>query len=173
MNLYESESCCAVIQIASLGSEKDATTAFQNFYKSAKNNFENEFRFVLFSQSNDKKEKYGENFAAFIEKNKLGTITATPTKGNPAYDNESMVKVFIWTVDWNAVNTFRENDPTLKKLDAKRKAFVDKKMATLKKDKAAYVKHWGYTPYYMNTEAVYRTYLEGEFDRDNSTVEDW
>ena len=103
--------CCGVKEIAGLSFTTSAQHAIRQFgdltyYRQVKdcNNkilpapFEN-FRYVMFTQANmpGGMAKYGDSFAAFIQKHKLGSLVETPYNLNPNSGNQ--VKVWLWTVD--------------------------------------------------------------------------
>lgn len=57
-------------------------------------------------------ENYGEQFARFIEKEKLGKIVTTPALLNKAYHPDHANQVWIWMPDVTALNTWwKANQP--------------------------------------------------------------
>lgn len=67
------------------------------------------FSHVIFSEANNEHRRYGENFATYIRRNKLGTVVASERRVNPNSGNQ--VKFWVWTlnkhnlVDWANRNT--------------------------------------------------------------------
>jgi hypothetical protein len=66
------------------------------------------FSHVVFSEAKDGAGAYGEQFAAYIKKNKLGDVVASQRRVNPNSGNQ--VKLWVWTlnkqelVKWAAKN---------------------------------------------------------------------
>ena len=107
--------CCGVKEITGLSYTESATKAIRQFgdltyYRQVKQYLgsghsetvpapmEN-FRYVMFTQANATggTATYGDRFAAFIQKHKLGALIETPYNMNPNSGNN--VKVWLWTVD--------------------------------------------------------------------------
>jgi len=71
------------------------------------------FSHVVFSEARDGNGGYGERFAAYIKKNKLGDVVASQRRVNPNSGNQ--VKLWVWTlnkqalVKWAAAN-IKEGD---------------------------------------------------------------
>lgn len=61
------------------------------------------FRYILFSQAR-RDNKYGVEFGAYIESNGLGKVAETPFNVNPNSSNP--LKIFIWTVDHDALKAW-------------------------------------------------------------------
>lgn len=110
-------SCCGTREIDGLSSYDnpeeamkalfDGTKGYDTFYD------DQSFRFVYFTEAIPSGKRinsvnYGKQFAAYIEKENLGKVTAIPHEVNPNTGNK--VGVFVWVVDWNGVHKwFRDH----------------------------------------------------------------
>lgn len=63
--------------------------------------------FVLFSDT--ARRGKGRRLAAYIKKNKLGTITATAQKINRNSGNK--IQVWVWSIDYKALDRWEKNNP--------------------------------------------------------------
>lgn len=102
--------CCGIREIDGLQYTTSEKKAIQEFLHRTKRN--RYFRFVIFSQADGawaRVPNYGVKFAAFIETNKLGTLTMSNTAVNPNTGNK--VTVWIWSVDWDALKKWAKENP--------------------------------------------------------------
>jgi hypothetical protein len=115
-------SCCAIQEIAELRQHETAQEAMFAFCRQnivQKPKFQNPkvdpapiearggeiFCFYLFTANVDAGQ-YGQNFAKFIEDNKLGTVVTTEPRSNRAYHGEQRCQAWIWTVDQAAIKAW-------------------------------------------------------------------
>ena len=114
--------CCGVKEIHGLSTHKTPEEAFRYFGMLTTNKKAldcytclptdvtepwEKFRYVMFTQAK-KSTDYGERFAAFLAKKRLGDLLETGFHVNPSADNN--LKVWIWTVDWRCVRQWFEQD---------------------------------------------------------------
>ena len=105
--------CCGIKEIDGLSRTKYPAEAMYSLLYNCEG-----FRYIIFSQAGAKA-KYGERFANFIYRHKLGSIVSTrgvyknPNSGN-------ILKAWIWTVDTKACNEWFEEE------DAKQEALRNK-----------------------------------------------
>ena len=110
--------CCGVKEISGLSDYESAAYAMQDFWnttygRKVPNLIGNNlvpapmvnFRYCIFTQARHTYD-YGIDFAKFITNNKLGTIAETDFNTNPNSGND--VKVWIWTIDHNALGRWKK-----------------------------------------------------------------
>lgn len=127
MSLYINDiACCAVAEIADLGTEDDAEEAMRTVaravFERGERDWEPMCAHLIFTEvvnHEGVRQTYGKDFAAFIAKHKLGTVTVGPAKINPNHRNPAhWVKVYTWAINaknflkWakDAVPDFFERD---------------------------------------------------------------
>jgi hypothetical protein len=108
--------CCGVREIAALGAHRSPLEALRSFRARITETGNNRFRYAFFTQANvtdttgkdqfgadytERRRLYGEKFAAYIVKNKLGTVIKTEDNVNP--NSGRFVKMWVWTIDHPAV----------------------------------------------------------------------
>lgn len=130
MNL-RTMSCCGMRDLSGLSAHRTAKDAMIEFVRTSCPNasYYNwdtrkceklrrlNFSHVIFSEANDELYRYGESFATYIRRNKLGTVIASERRVNPNSGNR--VKFWVWTlhkqnlVNWANRNTeaIRNNSP--------------------------------------------------------------
>lgn len=64
--------------------------------------------FYLFTDTGGSKRSSGGKLAKFITENKLGIVTASPTKRNP--NSQNMLTVWVWAVNRRAFNAWRRKN---------------------------------------------------------------
>jgi len=104
--------CCGIREISGLCGYSTGAAAFKAYLRQTLRCGLTHFRYVIFSQANrdedaGSREEYGENFAAYLRDHKLGDVIETGEYVNPNSGN--LLKVWIWTVDHDAVNASRAN----------------------------------------------------------------
>lgn len=119
--------CCGMREMADLEFTDNAKSAMEEFIMEAipvrdhynwKNNkyeklAELRFSHVVFSEAKDGSGNYGENFAAFIRRHRLGTVVASQRRRNPNSGN--LLKFWVWTLNkrglvrWANQNKVRGN----------------------------------------------------------------
>lgn len=127
-----SYSCCGVREIGTLGAHRGPGEALWAFASEvgyngipgiANRGFGNDrFRFVIFSQAQSvpgKDLKYGDKFAAYIANHDLGEVISTGIHVNPNSGNH--LKVFVWTIDHEAVKSLLTKDSKARKRAAEKK----------------------------------------------------
>jgi hypothetical protein len=116
MEVHTYIDCCGIREISGLSYSRGPKLAMKSFCQiypktSNKNSLYptdgSKFRYAVFSQINNM--KYGEKFAAYIRDNKLGDVVETTGKHmNPNSGN--VLKVFVWTVDHEAVKLWMKGN---------------------------------------------------------------
>lgn len=107
--------CCGVKELTNLVARNDALLNMQDFvYRaySKEHQLNGRFRYALFSEANSQgfnSKTYGHLFAELITREKLGTLIETERNVNPNSGND--VKVWVWTVDHNAVREWGNRNP--------------------------------------------------------------
>lgn len=96
--------CCGIREIADLSRAASARVAFNQYYTLVVDHGAFH-RYVMFTQANRldaaRRVTYGERFTAYIRKHNLGAVIETEENINPNSGN--LLKVWIWTVDHDAV----------------------------------------------------------------------
>ena len=98
--------CCGVREIENLSTGRlpTARVAMLHFCAHTLGGGGNQkFAYAFFTQAGQVKYKYGDEFAAFILKHKLGTVT-TPGKTSLNPNSKRRVKFFIWAIRWKNLN---------------------------------------------------------------------
>lgn len=112
--------CCGIREIAMIQTYRKAEDALKQFLENTAlreasypgepelHRRQDRFRYAIFSQASRRvvNSGYGFNFAELIEKENLGSLSSTDFHRNP--NSRNMVKVWIWTIDWDAVNAYRK-----------------------------------------------------------------
>lgn len=97
-------SCCGLREISGLSEHRTPAIAMQAFCRFSLGldyNYNGrlgrtlEFSHAVFTAATGKND-YGEKFAAFILRNKLGTVTPSQRRNNPNSGNP--LKVWVWTL---------------------------------------------------------------------------
>jgi hypothetical protein len=107
--------CCGIKELAQIGAHRTPIEAIKSVATPPQRydymrhmyvphegglQWQGNFRFLVFSQAG-KRAKYGKALAAFIEENKLGTVTESGQGINP--NSRRHLTVWVWTVDHAAV----------------------------------------------------------------------
>lgn len=104
--------CCGIRELALLRDIRDPKTALQRFLSQIEPrvyswgpglNRRDTFRYVIFSAT--KSARYGVRFAKLIEDEKLGEVISTGFNKNP--NTGHILKVWVWTVDHDALKTWK------------------------------------------------------------------
>lgn len=106
--------CCGVREIALLREIRNPESAMKEFlrqiapepyycYAGEGMRRRDKFRYVIFTAT--KTGKYGTRFAKLIEDEKLGTLISTDYNKNP--NTGHLVKVWVWTVDHEALKAWK------------------------------------------------------------------
>jgi hypothetical protein len=101
--------CCGIREISGLSQHRGPAAALKSFcrgvYKTEYGTDASRFRYSIFSQIQAR--QYGDKFAAYILEHKLGDVIETTGRHvNPNSGN--VLKVFVWTVDHDAVKLWWE-----------------------------------------------------------------
>lgn len=114
--------CCGVRELSGLSGHRSAAAAIRAFIANASYTpdhiqkgvvYPPRFRFAVFSQASQpmgKQASYGERFATYLTKMKLGEVTETATHVNPNSGNN--LKVWVWAVDHDAMIEWMKKDRT-------------------------------------------------------------
>lgn len=110
MYLNSNWSCCGVREIAALFSSRSAEGAMRDFISEIKTERgyggypiqKDKFRYAVFTGTVHSRAV--PRFAAFIEANNLGEVICTGFNVNPNSNNR--LKVYVWTVDHDAVQAW-------------------------------------------------------------------
>ena len=103
-----SEMCCGVHQIMDLGHSKTPEIALRYIKGQLR------LPFVVFSgvtkrihpdHSSSRMDNYGQAFASFLKKKKLGRVTSSLSRVNPNSNNT--IKVWVWEPDYKALRSFK------------------------------------------------------------------
>lgn len=117
--------CCGIREISSLSYYRGPKAAMIGFCDQVysrllgnpphtyMSNDNSNFRYAVFSQAGARG-AYGQRFAAYITENNLGEVIETGRHVNPNSGNQ--LKVFVWTVDHDAVKLWMKE---VKDKDAK------------------------------------------------------
>jgi len=107
MELNSNMSCCAVDEIDGLEMVDDPLDAMQQLLEYGVPRR----AFLIFTAAAGAKTgtNYGHKFAAFIVKNKLGTVTESPAMQNP--NTNRYVTVFTWALNRKTMETWRKKHP--------------------------------------------------------------
>lgn len=117
--------CCGVKELTELRLLDDPLKNMQAFVASAydKGGFNGRFRYGLFAEANLPNTRYpktyGKDFAAFILSNELGEVIETRSNINPNSGNA--VKVWLWTINHDAVRAWSVKNPTPVSVEKKQK----------------------------------------------------
>jgi hypothetical protein len=90
--------CCGIREIDGLSGHRTPEAVLKDLR--GRFHEDHKWRHAVFSQAG-KRSTYGKRFAAYITKEKLGTVVETETKVNP--NSKNPLKAFIWTIDWDAM----------------------------------------------------------------------
>lgn len=109
---FQSTSCCGVDEIVDLGSRNTTRGAMldvcNNYIRREWNNsFVDDFPAFL-SFTGVMKYGYGQEFANFIRKNKLGTVRESVARVNPNSGNR--IKMWIWAVNRTAMRKWYKDN---------------------------------------------------------------
>ena len=114
LDIYGGINCCAVVELDHVQGSTvkqclrevfDATSEDDNADCHGRHGFDIEVgRFVMFSDTDRTKFKYGEALAKALKTNRLGKVTTTGAAVNERTGNK--VKVWIWTVNKPALRKY-------------------------------------------------------------------
>lgn len=103
--LERCEISCGVRQLFGFGDYKSPEKLLFDSLEDSDDNFPLLFKFILFSDTitppSTRSYLTGKKFAAFIAKNKLGTVTASKVQTNPNTNNR--IRVWLWDVNLKAL----------------------------------------------------------------------
>jgi hypothetical protein len=120
-------SCCGIAEISGLGFSGASpeenlkcliTQGYQRDYYGPRKKSQKVYKplgrsHLVFTQGGSPKNGerlYAEEFAKFLEENKLGTVVRTTREPNPVHSDASAVQLFVWTPDHAAVNEWYEKN---------------------------------------------------------------
>jgi hypothetical protein len=100
MNALGETACCGVNEITSLGDFRNSKDALQEVCRDMYW-YEGNCAFITFTQAGSGT-RYGNNLKRYIESNKLGDVTVSPSKVNPNTGNR--VRMFVWAINRPALD---------------------------------------------------------------------
>lgn len=99
--------CCGVVEMQQLRHHETSKSALTEIIE-WRNDDGRERPFILFSQSDDANQggNYGERFARYLVKHKLGKVVETPQMTNGNTGNEC--QVWLWAIDEDALREWAD-----------------------------------------------------------------
>lgn len=106
IEIHEAEGCCGLHEISNIAEYTDMPELVIEELCKTFNEYEGDqaFRGAFMYFTGVVKEKYGQQLASYIRKNRLGTIVQTPAATNLRSGNK--IKVWIWVHDRKRLRTW-------------------------------------------------------------------
>jgi len=111
--------CCGIRELNGLSDAESSKEALLSFYYNTSYIDADRFRYVIFSQALSyrcgRTPAYGEKFASYLRNLRVGSVKIATTEDVKNPNSNNFLKVWIWTVDWDALKAWA-NKPANAKL---------------------------------------------------------